>query len=134
MATASSISPSGHAARRQVRHRRAVDRLDSRPRASRRCRRSGRFAEEAAQPARRRRSTARDWRVLMAWHLAETREQARRRGRATACSAGTTSTTCSVLGRPGAEPVEDPWELLEQIADGGADGCRRGRHRHARRR
>ncbi|MEZ5251919.1 MAG: LLM class flavin-dependent oxidoreductase [Ilumatobacteraceae bacterium] len=35
-----------------------------------------------------------DWRVMMSWHIAETKEQARKRP-STVCTAGTTSTTCA---------------------------------------
>ena len=131
MATASSISPSGHAARRQARHRRAVDRLDLAPRASRPCRRSGR------SPRRPRRKHGqivdrRNWRVLMSWHLAETREQAREEA-VLGLQRWHNEYNVRVLGRPGAERVDDPWELLDQVAATGGERRRRGGHRHARR-
>ena len=89
------------------------------------------FAEEAAAIHG---STVdrRDWRVLMAFHLAETREQAGPRP-STACTAGTTSTTCGRSGGPGAVHVEDAWELLERTTAGRRRGRRRSRRRHARR-
>ncbi len=73
----------------------------------------------------------RDWRVLMSWHLAETREQAREEA-VLGLQKWHNEYNVRVLGRPGAERVEDAV---------GADGsARRGGHqrrfgggRHARR-
>src|SRR5215210_1658524 len=76
------------------------------------------FAEEAAaehgQVVDRR-----DWRVLMSWHLAETREQARREA-VNGLHRWHNEYNVKVLGRPGAERVEDAWALLDQVTQGGA--------------
>ena len=90
------------------------------------------FAEEAA--AQHGSTVDRDdWRVLMAFHLAEDKEQAAQRGRRTACTAGTTSTTSGRLGRPGAVAVEDPWDAARRTTGGRRRRRRRGGRRHARR-
>jgi limonene 1,2-monooxygenase len=78
------------------------------------------FAEEAAaqhgQTVDRR-----DWRVLMSWHLAESREQARREA-VHGLQNWHNNYNVKVLGRPGALHVDDPWVLLDQITAGGASG------------
>jgi len=75
------------------------------------------FAEEAA--AKHGRSVDRnDWRVLMAWHLAETREQAIVEA-AKGLHQWHNTYNVDVLGRPGAEKVDDPYELAEMVAGGG---------------
>jgi limonene 1,2-monooxygenase len=78
------------------------------------------FAEEAAiqhgQTVDRR-----DWRVLMSWHIAETKEQARREA-VHGLQRWHNEYNVDVLGRPGAERVDDPWALLDQVAEGGASG------------
>jgi limonene 1,2-monooxygenase len=78
------------------------------------------FAEEAAalhgQVVDRR-----EWRVLMSWHLAETTEQARREA-VHGLHRWHNEYNVDVLGRPGANRVDDPWELLEQVTASGASG------------
>jgi limonene 1,2-monooxygenase len=78
------------------------------------------FAEEAAaqhgQTVDRR-----NWRVLMSWHIAETKEQARREA-VHGLQRWHNEYNVRVLGRPGAQHVDDPWELLDQVAEGGASG------------
>lgn len=78
------------------------------------------FAEEAAaqhgQVVDRK-----EWRVLMSWHLAETKEQARREA-VHGLQRWHNEYNVDVLGRPGAVRVDDPWELLDQVAEGGAGG------------
>lgn len=78
------------------------------------------FAEEAAvkhgQTVDRR-----DWRVLMSWHIAETREQARQES-VLGLHRWHNEYNVRVLGRPGAVHVEDPWDLLEQVTERGAEG------------
>ena len=78
------------------------------------------FAEEAAakhgQAVDRR-----NWRVLMSWHLAETREQAEREA-VNGLHRWHNDYNVHVLGRPGATRVEDPWKLLAQTAGRGANG------------
>ena len=98
--------PQRDADRRQVRHRRAVDRLDERRRAAGVAdavglRRGGRRGHTA------RRSTARDWRVLMSWHIAETKEQARREA-VHGLHRWHNEYNVRVLGRPGANPRRGP--------------------------
>jgi limonene 1,2-monooxygenase len=62
-----------------------------------------------------------NWRVLMSWHLAETKEQARREA-VHGLQRWHNEYNVDVLGRPGAVRVDDPWELLDQVAEGGASG------------
>ena len=79
------------------------------------------FAEEAAalhgQTVDRK-----NWRVLMSWHLAETREQARNEA-VYGLQRWHNEYNVRVLGRPGAERVEDAWELLDEITGSGAIGA-----------
>ncbi|MGD9957331.1 MAG: LLM class flavin-dependent oxidoreductase [Candidatus Nanopelagicales bacterium] len=63
-----------------------------------------------------------DWRVLMAWHLAETKEQARREA-VHGLHRWHNEYNVDILGRPGAIRVDDPWELLDQVTAGGAQGA-----------
>ena len=74
------------------------------------------FAEEAAvlhgQTVNRK-----EWRVMMAWHLAETREQARNEA-VDGLHRWHNEYNVHVLGRPGAVHVADKWELLDQMAGG----------------
>jgi limonene 1,2-monooxygenase len=78
------------------------------------------FAEESAakhgQTVDRR-----NWRVLMSWHIAESREQARQEA-VDGLQRWHNEYNVHVLGRPGAAHVADKWELMEQIAEGGASG------------
>ncbi len=87
------------------------------------------FAEEAAA-AHGQTIDRRNWRVLMAFHLAESEEQARREA-VHGLQRWHNEYNVHVLGRPGAEHVDDPWELLDQVTAGGANGRRRGGGRHA---
>ena len=79
------------------------------------------FAEEAASIHG---STVdrRDWRVLMAWHIAETREQARAEA-VHGLHRWHNEYNVWTLGRPGAVHVEDPWDLLDRTTEGGAEGA-----------
>ncbi len=79
------------------------------------------FAEEAAVNHG---STVdrRDWRVLMAFHLAETREQARAEA-VHGLHRWHNEYNVWTLGRPGAVHVEDAWDLLERTTQGGAEGA-----------
>jgi limonene 1,2-monooxygenase len=63
----------------------------------------------------------RDWRVLMSWHIAETKEQARRES-VHGLHRWHNEYNVRVLGRPGATHVEDPWDLLDQVSESGAEG------------
>ncbi len=64
----------------------------------------------------------RDWRVLMSFHLAETREQARAEA-VHGLHRWHNEYNVWTLGRPGAEHVDGPWELLDQVAGDGAEGA-----------
>lgn len=79
------------------------------------------FAEEAAaqhdQTVDRR-----NWRVLMSFHLAETREQARAEA-VQGLHRWHNEYNVWTLGRPGAEHVDDAWDLLDQVAGDGAAGA-----------
>jgi limonene 1,2-monooxygenase len=79
------------------------------------------FAEEAAAKHGSTVDRA-DWRVLMAFHLAETQEQARNEA-VLGLHRWHNEYNVDTLGRPGAVAVEDPWELLEATVSGGADGA-----------
>jgi limonene 1,2-monooxygenase len=78
------------------------------------------FAEEAAA---KHGSTVdrRNWRVLMSWHIAETREQARDEA-VLGLQKWHNEYNVRVLGRPGSLHVEDPWVLLDQVTDTGGAG------------
>ncbi len=79
------------------------------------------FAEEAAaqygQTVDRR-----NWRVLMSWHLAETREQARAEA-VDGLQRWHNEYNAWTLGRPGATHTDDKWQLLDQVTEGGASGA-----------
>ncbi len=64
----------------------------------------------------------RNWRVLMSFHLAETREQARAEA-VHGLHRWHNEYNVWTLGRPGAEHVDGPWELLDQVAGDGAEGA-----------
>jgi len=78
------------------------------------------FAEQAAA-AHGQTVSRNDWRVLMSWHIAETREQAKKEAML-GLQKWHNEYNVDVLGRPGALRVEDPNELFEQVAAGGAQG------------
>jgi limonene 1,2-monooxygenase len=78
------------------------------------------FAEEAAA-AHGTSVDRRDWRVLMSWHIAETREQARRES-LEGLHRWHNEYNVRVLGRPGAVRVDDADELMDQVTARGADG------------
>jgi limonene 1,2-monooxygenase len=77
------------------------------------------FAEEAAA-ASGTTVDRRDWRVLMSWHIAETKEQARREA-VHGLHRWHNEYNVRVLGRPGAQHVDDPWDLLDQVSENGAE-------------
>ena len=62
-----------------------------------------------------------NWRVLMSWHIAETREQAKAEAML-GLQKWHNEYNVRVLGRPGALWVDDPEELFAQVAQGGAEG------------
>ncbi|MEY2581456.1 MAG: limonene 1,2-monooxygenase [Ilumatobacteraceae bacterium] len=78
------------------------------------------FAEEAAAANGTSVDRA-DWRVLMSWHIAETKEKARREA-VHGLHRWHNEYNVRVLGRPGATHVEDPWDLLDQVSETGAEG------------
>lgn len=63
----------------------------------------------------------RNWRVLMSWHIAESKEQAQKEA-LMGLQRWHNEYNVDILGRPGAERVEDPWALMEQVAGGAAGG------------
>jgi limonene 1,2-monooxygenase len=75
------------------------------------------FAEEAAAQHGQTVSRA-DWRVLIAWHLAETEEEARRQA-ADGMYRWHNEYNVWTLGRPGATHVDDKWELMDRLSGGG---------------
>lgn len=79
-----------------------------------------RFAEEAAA-AHGRTVDRRNWRVLMSWHIAETREQARQEAHL-GLQRWHNEYNVDVLGRPGALRYDNPWELMETVAGGSSAG------------
>ena len=62
-----------------------------------------------------------DWRVLMSWHLAESRDQARAEA-VHGLHRWHNEYNVWTLGRPGASHVDDAWELLDQVSGDGASG------------
>ena len=62
-----------------------------------------------------------NWRVMMSWHLAETKEQAKQEAMH-GLHTWHNDYNVHVLGRPGATRVEDPRELIETTAGGSAEG------------
>ena len=62
-----------------------------------------------------------NWRVMMAWHIAESREQAKEQA-IQGLQKWHNEYNVKVLGRPGAQWVDDAEELYEQVAAGGAEG------------
>jgi limonene 1,2-monooxygenase len=79
------------------------------------------FAEEAAAQYGQQVDRG-QWRVLMAWHLAETRERARAEA-TQGLHRWHNEYNVHVLGRPNAQHVEDPDELMDQVTAGGAEGA-----------
>jgi limonene 1,2-monooxygenase len=78
------------------------------------------FAEASA--AEHGRTVSRgDWRVLMAFHLAETREQARAEA-VDGLQNWHNNYNVKVLGRPDAVHVEDKWELIDSVSGGTPGG------------
>lgn len=75
------------------------------------------FAEESA--AKHGRSVdRRDWRVVMSWHIAETREQAREQAKH-GLFRWHNEYTAGTLMRPGAEPFASPDEAVERMTEAG---------------
>jgi limonene 1,2-monooxygenase len=78
------------------------------------------FAEEAAAAHHQTVDRA-NWRVLMSWHIAESRDEARNEA-VQGLQHWHNEYNVRVLGRPGAERVDDPWVLLDQVTQLGATG------------
>lgn len=74
------------------------------------------FAEEAAQKHGKT-VDRRDWRVLVSFHLAESKEQARKEA-LDGLWWWHNEYNVRVLGRPGSVRVEDKWALMDQVAGG----------------
>ncbi len=79
------------------------------------------FAEESAA-AHGQTVDRRNWRVLMSWHLAETREQARAEA-VHGLHRWHNEYNVWTLGRPGATHVDDAWRLLDQVTATGSNGA-----------
>ncbi|MEY4360712.1 MAG: hypothetical protein RL391_18 [Actinomycetota bacterium] len=75
------------------------------------------FAEEAAAKHGQKVDRS-NWRVLMSWHIAETREKAREEA-VDGLQRWHNEYNVWTLGRPGAQHVEDKWALLDQITSAG---------------
>jgi limonene 1,2-monooxygenase len=78
------------------------------------------FAEEAAAKHGKTVDRA-DWRIMMSWHLAESKKQAQAEA-VDGLQYWHNEYNVRVLGRPGAVAVDDKWELLDQITLGGKGG------------
>lgn len=61
----------------------------------------------------------RDWRVLLSFHIAESRDEARRQA-VDGLQRWHNEYNVWTLGRPGAQHVDDKWELLDMMSGGGA--------------
>lgn len=59
-----------------------------------------------------------DWRIVMSWHIAETREEARRQAKH-GLHRWHNEYTVGTLMRPGAEPFADPDQAVEEMSDAG---------------
>jgi limonene 1,2-monooxygenase len=79
------------------------------------------FAEESAKKHGQTVSR-RNWRVLMSWHIAETREQARQEA-LYGLQRWHNEYNVDILGRPGAVHVSDPWQLMDQMSDPSVGGA-----------
>ncbi|HEX9257951.1 MAG TPA: LLM class flavin-dependent oxidoreductase, partial [Acidimicrobiales bacterium] len=78
------------------------------------------FAEEAA--AKHGQTVSRrNWRVLMSWHLAESREQATAEA-AHGLMRWHNEYNVEILGRPGAVRYDDPYKMMDDINSGAAGG------------
>jgi limonene 1,2-monooxygenase len=76
------------------------------------------FAEEAAKKHGKT-VDRRDWRVLLSWHLAESRKQAEQEA-VDGLHWWHNEYRVRVLGQLGATPVDDKWELLNQVTGRGS--------------
>lgn len=76
------------------------------------------FAEESAAKHGQRVDRA-NWRVLLSFHIAESREEARRQS-VDGLQRWHNEYNVWTLGRPGAQHVENKWELMDMMSGGGA--------------
>ena len=79
------------------------------------------FAEEAAEKHGQT-VDRKNWRVLMSWHLAESKEQARAEA-VDGLQAWHNEYNVRILGRPGAAAVDDKWRLLDEATGDGGSGA-----------
>ncbi len=79
------------------------------------------FAEDAAEKHGQT-VDRKNWRVMMAFHLAESREQARNEA-VDGLQRWHNEYNVQILGRPGANHVDNAWELLDEITGNGAVGA-----------
>ncbi len=78
------------------------------------------FAEEAAQNHGKT-VDRKNWRVMMSWHLAETKDDAKKEA-LLGLHNWHNNYNVHVLGRPGATKVDDPWKLMDATAGGESEG------------
>ena len=64
----------------------------------------------------------RNWRVMMSWHIAETREQAREEA-VHGLQRWYNEYNHKILGRPNTSWVDNPWDLLDQMTNGASGGA-----------
>ena len=79
------------------------------------------FAEQAAEQHGQT-VDRKNWRVMMAFHLAESKEQARNEA-VDGLQRWHNEYNVYTLGRPNATAVDDKWELLDQTTNAGASGA-----------
>jgi len=76
------------------------------------------FAQESATKHGRT-VDRRDWRVLLSFHIAETRDEARKQS-VDGLQRWHNEYNVWTLGRPGAQHVDDKWDLMDMMSSGGA--------------
>ena len=79
------------------------------------------FAEESAQKHGQK-VDRKNWRVLVSFHLAESKKQAQEEA-LLGLQNWHNNYNVHVLGRPGASKVDDPWKLMDATAGNGAEGA-----------
>jgi len=79
------------------------------------------FAEESAKKHGKT-VDRRDWRVVMTWHLAESKKQARQEA-VDGLWWWHNEYRVRVLGQLGAKPVEDRWQLMDQVVGAAGSGA-----------
>jgi len=76
------------------------------------------FAQESATKHGRT-VDRRDWRVLLSFHIAETRDEARKQS-VDGLQRWHNEYNVWTLGRPGAQHIDDKWDLMDMMSSGGA--------------